>query len=69
MPALTIDQRNAAFGAVKTQLTKIIDDKAGIFASTIEGKMTDADILSVSDAGLEAALSVPPATPVAPQGD
>ena len=54
----TTDERNAAFDAVKAKLTAIIEDEAGVFASTIEGKITDADILLVSNAAVDAAAAV-----------
>ena len=54
----TTDERNAAFDAVKAKLTAFIEDEAGAFASTIEGKITDADILLVSNAAVDAAAAV-----------
>jgi hypothetical protein len=60
---LAVDQRNAAFIAVKAKLIAIINDEAGMFSSEIEGSMTDADILAVSDAALNAAFPSTPQTP------
>ena len=54
----TTDERNAAFDAVKAKLMAIIEDEAGVFASTIEGKITDADVLAVSNAAVDAAAAV-----------
>ena len=54
----TTDERNAAFDAAKAKLTEIIEDEAGAFASTIEGKITDADVLAVSNAAVDAAAAV-----------
>jgi hypothetical protein len=52
------NERNAAFDAAKKVLLQIIDNRAGLFASTIKGDITDADILAVVDAALNAAQTV-----------
>ena len=50
----TINQRNTAFDAGKAKLFEIINDDAGSFASTIEGKLATPDILAVVDVVLAA---------------
>lgn len=54
----TINERNAAFDAVKIKLKEIIEDEAGMFASTVEGKIVDADVLAISNAAVDAAAAV-----------
>jgi hypothetical protein len=54
----TINERNAAFDAVKAKVRAIIEDEAGMFASTVEGKIVDADVLVISNAALDAAAAV-----------
>ena len=62
----TTDQRNAGFNALKTVLTSIINNAGGMFASTIEGDITTEDILTASDAVLDAAFALLPPTPPNP---
>lgn len=57
----TVDQRNAAFDAAKSLLMQIIENQAGMFASTIKGDIHDTDILSIVDAVLTAAANAKPA--------
>lgn len=50
----TVDQRNAAFTALKAKLQEIIDAEAGFFASTIKGDIKDQDVLTLVDTALNA---------------
>ena len=56
--SFSIAQRNAAFGAVKVQLMAMIDENAGFFAGSIKSKITNAEILVISNAALDGAAKI-----------
>ena len=55
----TIDQRNAAFDAVKAAILTLVP-------SFLDGDITTDAVLTVSNAGLDAAFALPFATPTPP---
>jgi hypothetical protein len=54
MSTPTVGQRNAAFDAVKAALISLINTEGGAFSGMIESRISDAEILVLSDAALTA---------------
>ena len=50
----SVAARNAVFNAQKAVLMQMVANEGGMFASEIEGKIADSDILKMVDSGLTA---------------
>lgn len=58
MKDFPIDERNAFFAAQKAAIMTMIQNKAGMFASTVEADFSDADILATQNAGFAAIVAL-----------